>query len=135
MEKIITTLVLLFSFSPFFAQHHSERAVLVFEQHQLNQAKFEFDDRNIYKASCIGTIPLENVEPFLAFSIVWYAKDWQEENYMTAFFHDGQSQLLPIHIHQDPHATPREGQFISQLYFTEKNVKKIRIRQSGTAEI
>ncbi|MEZ4934885.1 MAG: N-acetylmuramoyl-L-alanine amidase [Saprospiraceae bacterium] len=135
MKKIVSSLFLTLISLPFFAQSQSERSVLVFEPHQLNQGKFEFDDFTVYKISCLGEIPLDHIEPFLAYSIVWYAKDWQAENQMKVSFYNGETQTTPIFINTDPHATPREGQYISQLYFTEKDVKKIRIQQAGLAEI
>ncbi len=135
MKKIFTLLLLVLSFCSLNAQNRSERAVLIFEPHQLNQAQFNLDDKITYKASCLGDIPLENIEPFLAYSIVWYANDWQEENELKAIFHDGVSQLDPVQIKKDDHATPQGGKYFSQLYFTEKTVKKIRLQYSGRSEI
>lgn len=135
MKKLVFALLLALVFHPFSVQSQSERSVLVFEPHQLNQTKFEFDGYTAYQTSCLGDIPLDKIEPFLAYSIIWYAKDWQVENQMQVSFYDGETQTAPVFIKADPHATPREGQYISQLYFTEKNVKKIRIQQAGLTEI
>ena len=136
MKKIIHLLFfLLLFFQVVFAQNTSERKVLLFEPHQLNQIKFDLPDQNIFKAVCMGEILLENIDPFLAYSIVWYADSWTQDNQLKASFFDGTATSQPINIRLDSHATPREDQYISQLYFTEKNVEKIKLQYVGSTEL
>ena len=67
MEKLLVILIFIISLQPIIAQNHSERSILIIEPHQLNQAKIDFDDKTVYKASCLSDIPLENIAAHL-----WY---------------------------------------------------------------
>ncbi|MEO1258781.1 MAG: N-acetylmuramoyl-L-alanine amidase [Bacteroidota bacterium] len=119
-----------------FSQSTSQRKVVVFEPHQLNQINVKLlDGKQFHKGACLAEVPLQQIEPFLAYSIVWYAADWQPGNSLKAFFHNGKEATDAVDIRPEHHATPVDGQHISQLYFTEKDAKKIRLQFSGSDKI
>lgn len=103
---------------------------------QLNLVRFETAPGEfVYKSSVLLDIPLTGVEPFLAYSVVWSAGGWDESSRFEAFFSDGEQPAVSLPIEPDPHATPPPGKFISQLYFTGKKFKKLRLEYTSTRAI
>lgn len=134
MKKNTPFLFLLLFAQMLIAQSQSERSVVVFEPHQLNQIQtIKADGQKLFKGACLAEIPLQNIHPFLAYSIVWHTHEWAEESTMEAQFRQPNSATIMQPVLKESHAHPREGQHISQLYFTEKNVQKVRLAFSNTA--
>lgn len=136
MKKICTALFTLCLISSISAQIRTERSVLVFEEHQLNQLSTQVSNgKTINYASGTAAIPLQDISPFLAYSIVWYSTDWQTNDEMTIFFKNKDHTAEGQSIELEPHTTPAKGQYISQLYFTDKDFEKVRFSYQGAAQL
>ena len=141
MKKFSLTplLPLLFVGLSAYGQNNTERprgATVGIGAGQLNLVRLETAPGEfIYKSFVLLDIPLTGVEPFLAYSVVWSAGGWDESSRFEAFFSDGEQPVASLPIEPDPHATPPPGRFISHLYFTGKNFKKLRLEYTGTQPI
>ena len=118
------------------AQTKPERAVVTFQPYQLNRASLLVNEtETVIRATAFGMVPLENTGPFLAYSIVWYSNDWDENSQMTAIFSSKTAGLQTQQISPETHAETFGNRHVSELYFLENDAQKFRIHYTGKAGI
>jgi hypothetical protein len=136
MKKFFLPFLLLAFFQKLDAQTGPERAIVTFQPHQLNRASLRIDETaTLQKATALGMVPLENTGPFLAYSIVWYSNDWDENSQMTAIFSSKTTGLHTQQISPESHAETVGYRHVSELYFLENDAQKFRIHYTGKASI
>jgi len=140
MKKLITRSVILFAACFFLvknAEAQVQRSVLRFAPHQLNQAELTLpDQQQIWRGSAVGDLPLQKTGPFLAYSIVWYAADWEAgtDQMLVSYNISGKKNTLTP-IEEDGHTEESEFRHVSQLYFLEENATKIRLQFVGQHKV
>ncbi len=118
-----------------FAQ--TNRAVVHFEPHQLNQAELVLpDNQKLWKGTTLSVLPIQPKGSFTAYSIVWESKGWESKtDQIVAIFNGQNDSLFTIPIHPDGHADQSKRQHISQLYFLENQATKFRLHFKGKHKI
>ncbi len=122
----------------------SQRKTIRIEPNHLYQSKLVFSSEIIQlrQPSPFFDIPLVPTAPFLAYSLVWYANDWNESNgvrirseQLFITFTDGIDTLNPKMIKVDGHADADACRYVSELYFLENNATQFRLFFGGSAKI
>lgn len=119
--RFLTVLFLFISIQFGFTQNNNPNSVdVVIIEHSQQKIVFERNETISIK------IPLENVEPFLAYSFMWTSSN---TNYtpISIYFEDGNNQLLQElqSVEKDIHNEPTDEKQASELYFVDKNAKFI----------
>lgn len=119
------------------AQPGIRRAIVPFEPYQLNQATlWKAEGEKIYKSSALGEVPFQKNGPFIAWSVVWHAEDWNENtDNFVALFRDSSGQTVPVKLTPDTHADLLPGRYVSQLQYLEHDSPKFRLQYSGSHKI
>lgn len=134
--KANLSLSLLIFISPFAISQQTRQAVVELAPHQLNRVALRLDDGTIaHKASALAEVPIRDATPFMAYFVVWYAESWTAGNQLGITFSDGQTSTEPMPVHPDEHAESEGGRHVSQLYFLEKNQRKLRLQYHGSVGI
>lgn len=70
-------------------------------------------------------VPIEKVEPFLAFSIVWNSVEWNENQgkFFAVFSKEDGSDPKVLEIKEDSHDKKEAGRHTSELMFIDKEYK------------
>lgn len=137
MKKKISLALFTLYFGLLAAQPISQRAVLSLDAWQPDQTEsIEKNDPKNFQASLTGLIPFQKSGPFIAWSVVWYAEDWNEEtDAFSASFRNASGQEESFKIIPDSHAEPIPGRFISQLQFLENDAPTFQLRYAADREI
>jgi len=139
--KLFTLVVLMIAYFPFCLAQKTlpERKIIEINEFSTTAGEGILIDKNGIIASAINetstyTISEQNIpieaDPFLAFSIVWQAENWKEKtNQILYRFYENANEKGNWEVANiDAHAEQKNGQWISQLIFENKNKKLYELK-------
>jgi hypothetical protein len=137
MKNLTLLFLLLAAFPLSNVAQITQSANLHLDAPQLQQVELWMNDGSVrHQANTLAIpIPLTGPAPFLAWSVVWTAPEWSDNNRLTVTFDGNEKENLPVQVKPDEHADGRNGKFISNLYFADKSARNFRLRYTGDVKI
>ncbi len=136
MKIFLNTILFLVFFQMLNAQNETERAVVIFHPNEFIWTSLaSAAGKTIGRTTNFETVPLENTEPFLAYSIVWYSANWNENIRIAAVFTSKNEELHVQPVSLETHAERKGNRYVSELYFLENDAQQFRLQFAGTANI
>jgi hypothetical protein len=75
-------------------------------------------------------VPLEEVEPFLAFSLAWRG---EAAHFQARFSPDGREWAPWLELHLDGHAEQSPARYVSELVYADADTRYVELRVRGAA--